>query len=287
MNDYDDLFENQTDQLSKDEYAARKKAERDDLFTLSDNAAMEVSSDSGRLQQYLDVQSKFTRYSTVNALLILAQKPESTRIADFEHWKNLGGFVKPGQTAISILEPHEYMKENGLPGTSYNVKKVFDISQVDVRKIKTPPPQSYTERQLLAALISKAPMKISGADELPDDLGAMTNPETGEITVRKGMEFADTFRSLAQELGYYEADRDAFKIPANPYFIGYCTSYILCRKYGVDTKDFDFTNASGVFENLSPQGVKQELSIIRDSAYRIAERMTKHLEKAAKTQDAR
>lgn len=287
MNNYDDLFENQSNQILKDDYAARKRTEREDLFDLSDRTATAVVRDGGNFKQYLDVQSNFDHYSAVNALLILAQKPTATKIADFEHWKGLGGFIKPGQTAISILEPHEYAKDDGTSGTGYNVKKVFDISQVDAQKVKTTSPPAYTERQLLAALISKTPMKISGTGVLPDDAGAITDPQTGEIHVRKNMGFFDTFRSISQELGCYEADRDAKKIPVNPSFVGYCTAYMLCKKYGVDTKDFDFSRVSDVFHDLNPQGIKTQLAIIRDATNTISGRMAKHLDKTAKTQESR
>ena len=112
MANFDDLFNNSpaeqnNTQLSKEEYSAKKQSEREAVFELSDNIALEVASDSGMYKQYLDVQSEFDRYSAVNALLITAQMPEATRIADFDTWKNKGGYIRPGETAISILEPHE------------------------------------------------------------------------------------------------------------------------------------------------------------------------------------
>ncbi len=295
MANFDDLLNNAPaegqNQLSKEDYAAKKQAEREDLFTLSDETALDVAGDSGRFQEFLDVQSKFSRYSAVNALLILAQNPEATRLGNFDYWKGQGGYIRTGETGIAILEPHSYTKEDGSPGTGYNVKKVFDVSQVDTRKMKAAPPApTYNERQILKALISKAPMKITGVDELPGELGAMTDPNTGEISVRRGMEFADTFRSVAQELGYYEADADANKIPVNPSFVGYCTSYILCKQYGIDTQGFDFGAASDVFHDSNAQGVKQELTIIRDAADTISGRMAKQLDivsKAARNQEAR
>lgn len=35
-------------------------------------------------QPYLDVQARFDRYSVSNAVLIAAQCPEATRLADFD-----------------------------------------------------------------------------------------------------------------------------------------------------------------------------------------------------------
>jgi len=171
MTNYDDLLSNtpyggQNGQPSKEEYAAKKKAERQEVFALADNTALGIAGNGGRFQQYLDVQSRFGRYSAVNTLLILAQKPESTKLGSFEHWREKGGPVKPGQTGISIVEPQEYTKEDGTTGIGYNVKKVFDISQVDTRKMKSAPPPSYGDRQLLKALINSAPVKIIGVDDI-------------------------------------------------------------------------------------------------------------------------
>ena len=294
MNNYDDLLNNapaeaQSSQLSKEDYAAKKKAERDDVFTLSDNTAQEVAGDGDKFRQYLDVQGRFDRYSAVNTLLIMAQRPEATRLGDFENWKERGGFVKPGQTGISILEPHEYTKEDGTPGTGYNIKKVFDISQVDARKVKLNTPPTFSDRQLLSALISKAPMKISGVENLSGDFGAYTDPDSGEIFVRKGMEFADTFRSVAQELCYAEVEKTGTNT-IDPMFTAYSGAYILCKKYGVDTKDFNFDAAPTLFDGFDAQNIKQGLSSVRDAADSIAGRMARQLDtvqKAAKSQEAR
>jgi len=281
-------------QLSKEDYAEKKKAEREEVFALSDSAAMEVAADDEKFEQFLDVQGQFDRYSAVNALLIMAQKPEASRLGSFDYWKQRNCSIRPGQTAISILEPHEYTKEDGSTGIGYNVRKVFDISQADTRKLKASPSQSYTERQLLQALILKAPVKITGVDELPDDapsdLGAITDPATGDIAVRKGMEFSDTFRCLAQELSYVEINRSAEDTPSDQDFTSYGAAYLLCKKYGVDTKSFDFENTSEYFGGMEAQDVKRELSDIRNAAESISGRMAHHLEaqqKAARSGEAR
>jgi len=296
MANFDDLLNNAPaeeqgrQQLSKEEYAARKQAEREAVYELSDQTALEVSGDGERFRQYLDVQSTFGRYSAVNALLILAQKPEAAKLGSFDYWKSQNGFVKPGQSGISILEPgKEYVREDGSTAVGYNVKKMFDISQIDTRKLKSAPTPTYSERQLLAALISRAPVQISGVDELPGDLGAMTNPETGGISVRRGMAFADTFRSVAQELCCAEIDR-ADNPPGGPRFSAYCAAYILCKKHGVDTQNFSFEDAPGVFDGMDAQAVKGALSQIRDVSESISGRMARQLEtqhKTAKSQEAR
>jgi len=81
----------------------------------------------------------------------------------------------------------------------------------------------------LSALISKAPMKITGVENLSNNLGAYTEPQTGEIFIRKAMEFVDTFRSLAQELCYASVEQDG-KNTIDPKFTAYCAAYLICKK---------------------------------------------------------
>jgi hypothetical protein len=300
MANFDDLLNNApTEQqgdaprLSPEEYAEKMKAAREGLFELSDSTAMEVAADGGRFRQYLDVQGRFDRYSAVNVLLIMAQQESlgsktATRLGDFDYWKKQNAFVKE-KSIISILEPHEYVKDDGTPGVGYNAKKVFDISQTDTRKMRATPPSRLGDRQLLKALVDKAPVTITGVDELPGDLGAMTDPETGAISVRKGMEFPDTFRAVAQELAYAELTAGEAE-QTDPRFSAYCASYLLCKKHGVDTQGFSFDGSPGVFEGMDAQEVKGELSQIRNAAENIGARMARQLEaqqKAAKENDAR
>lgn len=112
MANFDDLFttptatETQSDrpQLTKEEYAAKKKAERDSLYALADEMAQEVMRDGEAFRGFLDVQARFDRYSATNALLIYAQNDEATRLRDFDGWKERGIYVRKNETGISILE---------------------------------------------------------------------------------------------------------------------------------------------------------------------------------------
>lgn len=53
---------------------------------------------------------------------------------------------------------------------------------------------------------------------------------------------------------------------------------MLSKKYGVDTQSFDFAAAPDVLRDLNPQGVKNQLGIIRDTAEAIGAKMAKQLE---------
>ena len=297
MDNFDDILnnapekeQNENPQLSKEEYAAKKREERDSLFALSNDTASDVTDNSEKFLEYLDLQSKFDRYSAVNTLLILAQKPEATRLGDFDHWKKNNASVKTGETGISILEPHEYTKEDGSLGVGYNIKKVFDISQVHTQRIKADlPAPKYTERQMLQALVNKAPVTIRSVDVLEGSAGAQTNPDTGEITVRKGMEFSDTFSSVAKELAAAQLEPSQ-ETRFDTDFASYCVSYLLCKKYRVDTKSFNFKDAPNEFKYFEVKESKATLQVFRDTFSDISGRMNKQLEslqKSARNVEAR
>jgi hypothetical protein len=194
--------------------------------------------------------------------------------------------VQPGQTGISILEPHRYTKDDGSPGTGYNVKKVFDVSQVDTRRLKPAPTPQRTERQLLAALIAASPVKVSGVDELPDGGKMMIDPDSGAISVRRDIGFTDIYRCVAEGAiaAHLSGGPDSQLDTA---FSAQCAAYMLCKKYGVDTQGFDFSRADKVFSGQDAQAVKSELTEIRDAAEDISRLMSPQLEAPVKKQEAR
>lgn len=169
IENFDDLFATQPtpQEGEKAAWIARKQQERKAVYAQIDEAVSTIASDGPRFQSYLDVQARFDRYSVANAVLIAIQMPEATRLADFDSWKTNGAYVKRGAVGLSILEPgREYQREDGSVGVSYNVKKVFDISQTNAQRPaqKAPP----DDRQLLKALLNDPPGKIEVRDELPD-----------------------------------------------------------------------------------------------------------------------
>jgi len=285
--------------LPPDEYAAKKKAEREAAYTLADQSAMTVAGSGEMLQKYLNLQARLKHanpnakgdgYSTTNALLILAQKPNATRLASYEYWMSVKCPVTSGKgSGLTIIERDgTYARGDGTLAPSYDAKKVFDISQVDTKNLTPENPKRHTEAELLKSLVMYAFVKIERADELPNNVGAMYEPVQNMIYVRRGMEFAETFRSLTQALAYADLTTGP-DTQICPELSSFCASYMLCRKYGVDTQSFDFSNAPELFTGLDAQEIKGELSQIRDAANGIAERMSRTLEppsRSARTQDA-
>ena len=148
MSSFDDLFRQENEQpvprndlpFDKEAWKQQKQEQREMVYAMIDDTAQTVARDGAAFQKYLDVQSRFDRYSVANALLILAQKPDATRIADFDTWKEQGAYIRKKETGFYILEPgEEYRRDDGSVGISYNLKKMFDISPTgNSRKQETP-----------------------------------------------------------------------------------------------------------------------------------------------------
>ena len=287
MSSFDDLFQQENEQsaprndqpFDKEAWVQKKQEQREQVYTMIDDTAAAVSQDGTKFQDYLDVQSRFDRYSVSNALLIFAQKPNATRIADFDTWKEQGAYIRKKESGFYILEPgEEYQREDGTTGISYNPKKMFDITQTgNSRKRETP---SYLdERTRLKALMDHAPVSIRISETLPSGVNALYQPDKRKIQIRRGMDAGNIFRALSQELAHAEMDKgDGSYNRTEHGFHAYCASYMLCKQYGVETGGFyHFEGASQELSALEPQEIRAELSVIREASGEISGRMNRML----------
>lgn len=265
--------------FDKESWKEKKQLEREQAYTLIDTVAEEISEDGDKFKTYLDVQSHFDRYSVGNALLITEQMPQATQFKDFDAWKESGVSIKKQQKGVTILEPgEEYTRDDGSVGVSYNVKKVFDISQT-TSKDKAKPTVNRDERLLLKALINNSPAAIKISEELPEGIGALYQPESNEIFVRKGMDASDIFHSVSQELAHAElAAQGENYSRSEAGFKAYCVSYMLCKKNGIDVGGYDFRNLPDNIREADAQSIRSELSSAREAMGGISARMAKVLE---------
>ena len=69
-------------------FIAESKNNRNRCYELSEQVTAQVATDSGVFQQYLDIQSRFDRYTANNALLIMAQRPDAQKLGDYGYWRD-------------------------------------------------------------------------------------------------------------------------------------------------------------------------------------------------------
>ena len=288
MSKFDEIFSGSRKQredvsippFDRDEWIQQKKAEREKAFELIDQAAEVMVMDGDRLKTYLDLQSRFPRFSVGNILLLSIQKPDATRIADFKSWKETGVFIRRGETGILLLEPgNSYKKEDGSHGISYNTKRVFDVTQTTAE----PKPVQTVNRDirfLLRALVYNAPceIKVDGSIPIPDNMAALYDPAHCTIYVARGQGGPLLFKEIARELAHAHMDLGDYNREECE-FAALCTSYIICRRYNVDVSSFSFTELPESFRTLDAKGVRRELGKMRSTAINIETDMDKHFEK--------
>ena len=285
MSNFDDIFESapQTDEFDKEAWAAKKKAERDEVYALADATAEAVCADGGKFRDYLDVQATFRNYSATNALLILATKPDARRLGDKDFWRDQGVYIKRQEFGrpIKIVESNgEYTRDDGSIGVSYNIKRVYDISQTTART-RTPQAVSHDARALLNALIYKRPAPVQSVDELPNGMDAVYDREQNAVFVRRGLSAIDLFCGLSKALAQAELARTGEEYTEeNVGFKAQCVSYILGKEFGVDVSGYAFEAPADFLRTDDPQTIRAELTDIRDTAYDISARMMRSLEQS-------
>lgn len=113
--------------LSKEDFAEKKRAEKERVYNLIDDTALDVMSSPEKFKAYFDTQSRMDRYSAVNALLIYSQLPKATQLKDFDDWSKDNVKIVKGAKSISIFEPVEVQSVDELPypntGAFYNNEK--------------------------------------------------------------------------------------------------------------------------------------------------------------------
>ncbi len=279
-------------QLSPEEWAAKKQAEKDSVYTLIDETALEVTASPKKFKAFLDTQARMDRYSAANALLIYKQLPTATQLKDFNDWTAEDVKINKGSKSISILEPVEYTKKDGTPGVSYNVKKVFDVSQTTGKR--TPAPTANRDPQkLVAMMLDSAPVTVETVDDLPfPGMGAMYDNEKQAILVKRGVgDSVAICQCVAQELAHAQlaVNAEAYSRKDSG-FDAVCVGYMLCKKYGVDTQNFNISNLDR-FKDKEPKEIRSDLSNVRSAMTeihsRISEEMYRKSKERTKDRDAR
>lgn len=299
MSSYDDIFVNRQTQkqtenhsfvfapqgesgaaarlFDKDAWAESKQAERGEVYEMMDAATVKTLSDGKDFCRFLDTMSRFDRYSAGNILLIMTQNPDATKLRDFESWKDSGVNIKKNEKGIRILEPSsEYTREDGTTGISYNIKRVFDISQTTaIKPARQPDKIDPNElRKTIGYLTKSSPVAVSISDNLPDGIGAEYVPGDSVIYIRRGMDGGDILRSLSNEIAHAGLHLQNGKYNrAEASFPAYCASYAICKKAGVDVGSFSFDRLPNEYAGMEPQEGRAELSQIRNLTADIIEKM--------------
>jgi hypothetical protein len=291
MSDFDEIITNTANPKEADgqdkpfdleKWTAEKKEQRDAVYTLLDEATIKAISSPEQFKVFLDVASRLPRYSTSNALLITEQKPDATRLGDFDYWKDRGSNVSRGQKGITILEPgNEFTREDGTVGVFYEPKKVFDVTQTHGR-VRAPQPAQYSDRSLISALMEAGGKEVQAVEPVEGADKALFNQETNVITTEKGLGINEGFAVLAREVAQVEFsettknyNRGDFAFQAN------AAAYIITKRAGLATDGIELRIPEGLVAK-EPKEIRAELNQVHEAANEVFARMEPILEAGRK-----
>lgn len=271
--------------LSKEDFAEKKRVEKERVYNLIDDTALDVMSSPEKFKAYLDTQSRMDRYSAVNALLIYSQLPKATQLKDFDDWSKDNVKIVKGAKSISILEPIEYSKRDGTTGISYNVKRMFDVSQTNGRK--TPAPSINRDpKEFITTMFDASPVEVQLVDELPyPNMGAFYNNEKQTLFVKKAVgDSVVVAQCVAQELAHAQLSINSDTYSRRDMgFQAVCIGYMICKKHGIDTQNFAIERIPDEYKNMNAKEVRAFLTKTRNAMSDIQSSISEQLYRSKQT----
>ena len=270
-----------------EKFKEKKKAELEALYDAVNEETLMIAEDPEKFSAYLRAQARFNRYTVTNAILLLRQFPDAQKLKTFEGWKREGASVGRGEKSISILEPYSYTKAGGNTVKGFRIKKLFDISQTDLKQSPDPFLTGVSSRSLLRALLEASPVESEAADTLDHGKDAVYDQEKQKIYIRRMLDPDDFFRAAAASIaeaqlaeqggscGQEELESKAKAI-----------AFMLCVKYGIDPGSLR-VKMTGAAAQMEIKDIKAELSEIRNAFTSIADRVDASIKEQIKERRAR
>ena len=256
--------------IDREKFKEKKRAELEALYDAVNEETLMIAEDQEKFSAYLRVQARFNRYTVTNAILLLHQFPDAQKLKTFEGWKRDGASVKRGEKSISILEPYSYTKADGSMGKGFRIKKLFDISQTDLRQIPSTLFYGVSSRSLLRALLEASPVESEAVETLDHGKDAVYDQEKQKIYIRRKLEPDDFFRAAAVSIAEAQLTEQGSS-QENLSSKAKATAFMLCVKYGIDPGSLGAKIPEAAAQ-MEIKDIKAELSEIRKTFIGIADR---------------
>ncbi len=201
-------------------------------FKVEIDRAVESLADDENWLDYLDMASKFYRYSPTNQLLIAIQTGgRATQVAGFRKWKDeFGRTVKKGEKAIGILAPRVVnVTEKDAGGApvkgpdgkpvkrrqvvGFTTASVFDVSQTEgdplpelERELSDDPPEGFLDDLEAAAKAAGYTVEYREMNSHSNRTAqGWTDPKSKVIVVDSALSRGSVAATLAHEIGHVYA----------------------------------------------------------------------------------
>lgn len=264
--------------MSKEEYAAMKKQEREDTWMQIDAQAQEVFRDGESLQKFLDFMAgQYNMPRVPNLLLLYSQNPEVHLVRSWEEWRKENRYPQPDAKEHTYIIQTEYEKD-GVTRQGYTIGKGYDVTETAGKPIEERPKQDI--RTLLSAVLKNQDTRLQVEEGLPDGVQAQYIPKQRTVYIRNGMPEVTTFHAVNRELSCARLDQHDGNYKRNRVNAqAYCATYVVGKYYGIDVSGFNLEAVAGMQENgqKDPQELRSFLNDVRNAAYSIRGHINREL----------
>lgn len=251
--------------------------------------------ESGKLAEYLNVLSKFHKYSSRNNILIYQQMPTATKVAGYVTWqKEFNRQVNKGESGIAILMPTPYKVKEEMtkidpntqkPMLDMNGKEIMEEVEIIIPKFKVgyvfdvsqtsgePLPSIVTGLQgdvnryedLLKALKSISSVDIS-FESIPTGAKGYYSRIDRKIGIQNGMSELQTIKTLIHEIAHSELHSDFYgsrKDKRTKEVEAESVAYTVAKYFDLDTSDYSFAYVGNWSKTQELNELKASLDIIQ------------------------
>ena len=290
---YDEVLEQGAEQAAeksenrpfdKEEWKKQKQADREKAKEIVKSMLESMRADPAQVKVYLDIQNRFARMSVRNALLIAAQMPQATELADYMEWKTQNAFFKKGTTGILIMEMGgEYTKPDGSRAKIINAKRVYDVSQTTLKR-PVLVPKKWDLELLIKGLITESewPFVLDDKGGLEANAVAHFDKDKARIYIERGHDGDALFRGMVRELSHAMQSKSSGDAYNRKRFepVAECVVYMVCGRVGIDPENIDLKTVSEILSVLDDKTAIEYLSKARDMANQICPNADVLVEKA-------
>lgn len=243
----------------KEAYKKMKREQLQNTYKMIDDACEELKNGNiDFFKDYLNIQSRFDKYTIRNALLVAKQFPNAMQLKDRKSWRELKvTFNNKTPNKILILEPGEsYINKDGKKTTPYNAKELIDISETNSK----PNIKYYDKKIILQALLHICPIDIKAVDKIDvkDNVMCMWDKENNIVNVCRSDDYDLVINSLAKEISKINLYEETSEISDDK---AQCIGYMISKKYNIDCS---LDNVSNIFKDKEVSDIKNELSSMKN-----------------------
>ena len=284
---------------NKEEYAKEKAQEVKDLVDKIENGVKGFMT-SDKFKDYLNVMSKFHKYSFSNSLLIAFQRPDSTIVAGYTTWKKMGRQVNKGAKSIKILAPSPYKKkvetevinsktgkkekaEEEVTKMCFKAVSVFDISDTVGKELPKLCDELKGESKYLD-IVKDVTKELTGIEVVYEDIkngakGYFALKEN-KIAIKNGLSKLHEEKTIIHELSHallhsnMKKDgitRSAAETQAE------AIAYVVCQRFGLDTGDYSFPYLTSWANSAELVDLKNSLKVIQQTSMLIIDKIEEKL----------